>query len=141
MANLLAMRSVLETRPIDGADMIELTVVDGWKCVTKEDEYAAGDAVIYCEIDSFLPVREESEFLRKSSLKTMDEREGFRLRKVATSLYLRVSTRCLRPPKERACSIPKPNARGWSGFTVVATIVSRSKRSQTDSSPKVATSE
>jgi RNA ligase (TIGR02306 family) len=38
--------------------------------------------VIYCEIDSFLPVREEFEFLRKSSLKTMDDREGFRLRTV-----------------------------------------------------------
>ncbi|WP_220498483.1 hypothetical protein, partial [Stieleria mannarensis] len=34
-----------------------------------------GDAVIYCEIDSFLPVRDEFEFLRKSSLKTMDGRE------------------------------------------------------------------
>ena len=33
-------------------------------------------------IDSFLPVREEFEFLRKSSLKKMDEREGFRLRTV-----------------------------------------------------------
>ncbi|MEZ6089096.1 MAG: hypothetical protein R3C05_13925 [Pirellulaceae bacterium] len=48
----------------------------------EEGEFAAGDAVIYCEIDSFLPVRDEFEFLRKSSLKVMDNREGFRLRTV-----------------------------------------------------------
>jgi len=82
MRKLASIRTVTETRPIDGADMIELAVVDGWKCVTKKGEYTAGDAVIYCEIDSFLPVRDEFEFLRKSSLKTMDEREGFRLRTV-----------------------------------------------------------
>ncbi len=82
MRKLATIRTVHETRAIDGADMIEMAVVDGWKCVTKKGEYNAGDAVIYCEIDSFLPVREEFEFLRKSSLKTMDDREGFRLRTV-----------------------------------------------------------
>ncbi|TWT91676.1 RNA ligase (ATP) [Neorhodopirellula pilleata] len=82
MRKLATIRTVLETRPIEGADMIELAVVDGWKCVTKKGEFAAGDAVIYCEIDSFLPVRDEFEFLRKSSLKVMDDREGFRLRTV-----------------------------------------------------------
>ena len=82
MRKLATIRTVTETRPIEGADMIELAVVDGWKCVTKKGEYDAGDAVIYCEIDSFLPVREEFEFLRKTSLKTMDGREGFRLRTV-----------------------------------------------------------
>lgn len=82
MRKLATIRTVNETRPIDGADMIELAVVDGWKCVTKKGEFSVGDAVIYCEIDSFLPVRDEFEFLRKSSLKTMDEREGFRLRTV-----------------------------------------------------------
>ena len=75
MRKLATIREVRETRPIDGADAIELAVVDGWKCVTKKGEFAAGDAVIYCEIDSFLPVRDEFEFLRKSSLKVMDDRE------------------------------------------------------------------
>ncbi|MEZ6137870.1 MAG: RNA ligase (ATP) [Pirellulaceae bacterium] len=80
MRKLATIRTVNDTKPIEGADMIELAVVDGWKCVAKKGEYHVGDAVIYCEIDSFLPVREEFEFLRKSSLKTMDDREGFRLR-------------------------------------------------------------
>ncbi len=82
MRKLATIRTVNETRPIEGADMIELAVVDGWKCVTKKGEFSVGDYVIYCEIDSFLPVRDEFEFLRKYSLRTMDEREGFRLRTV-----------------------------------------------------------
>ena len=82
MRKLATIRTVSETQPIAGADLIELAVVDGWKCVTKKGEFGVGDAVIYCEIDSFLPVREEFEFLRKSSLKVMDGREGFRLRTV-----------------------------------------------------------
>jgi RNA ligase (TIGR02306 family) len=39
--------------------------------------------VIYCEIDSFLPIKEEFEFLRKSSYKKMsDGIEGFRLKTI-----------------------------------------------------------
>jgi RNA ligase (TIGR02306 family) len=38
--------------------------------------------VVYCEIDSFLPIREEFEFLRKSSYKKMGEQEGFRLKTI-----------------------------------------------------------
>ena len=82
MRKLATIRMVRETTPIEGADLIELAHVDGWKCVTKKGEFSAGDPVIYCEIDSFLPIREEFEFLRKSSFKTMGEREGFRLRTV-----------------------------------------------------------
>jgi RNA ligase (TIGR02306 family) len=56
-------------------------VVDGWKVVVAKDvQHKVGDLVIYCEIDSFLPIREEFEFLRKSSYKKMGDQEGFRLR-------------------------------------------------------------
>ena len=82
MRKLATIRKVDDIRPIDGADMIELAVVDGWKCVTQKGEFAVGDSVIYCEIDSFLPIREEFEFLRKSSFKKMGDDEGFRLRTV-----------------------------------------------------------
>ncbi len=82
MRKLATVRTVTEIRPIQGADMIVLAVVDGWKCVVKKDEFTAGDSAVYCEIDSFLPVRPEFEFLRKSSFKRMGEQEGFRLRTV-----------------------------------------------------------
>ena len=82
MRKLATVRKVSEVKPIPDADRIELAVVDGWQCVVKKGEFSVGDEVIYCEIDSFLPIREEFEFLRKSSFKRMDEREGFRLRTV-----------------------------------------------------------
>lgn len=82
MRKLASVRTISQIAPIPGADRIELAVVDGWKCVIKKGEFAVGDRVVYCEIDSFLPIRDEFEFLRSSSLKRMNEREGFRLRTV-----------------------------------------------------------
>jgi RNA ligase (TIGR02306 family) len=38
--------------------------------------------VVYCEIDSFLPIRDVFEFLRKSSFKKMGDQEGFRLKTI-----------------------------------------------------------
>jgi RNA ligase (TIGR02306 family) len=78
---LATVRRIKEIIPIEGADRIELAVVDGWKVVVAKDvQHKVGDLVIYCEIDSFLPIREEFEFLRKSSFKKMGDQEGFRLR-------------------------------------------------------------
>ena len=82
MRKLATVRQVKDVRPIDGADMIQLAVIDGWKCVVKKNEFQSGDLAIYCEIDSFLPIRPEFEFLRKSSFKRMCDEDGFRLRTV-----------------------------------------------------------
>ena len=82
MRKLATVRTVTSTQPIEGADRIELAVVDGWKCVIKKGEFRPGDQVIYCEIDSFLPIRDEFEFLRKTSYRSMGDREGFRLRTI-----------------------------------------------------------
>jgi RNA ligase (TIGR02306 family) len=41
-----------------------------------------GDLAVYYEIDSFLPVRPQFEFLRKSSFKRMGSTEGFRLKTI-----------------------------------------------------------
>lgn len=80
MRKLATVRTVSEIAPIAGADKIEVATVDGWKCVIRKDEFAVGETVVYCEIDSFLPIRDEFEFLRKSSYKRMGDEEGFRLR-------------------------------------------------------------
>jgi hypothetical protein len=79
---LASIRKVSSIQPIEGADAIEIAVVDGWKVVTKKGEYVPGSLCIYCEIDSFLPIKEEFEFLRKSSYKKMGDQEGFRLRTI-----------------------------------------------------------
>jgi len=79
---LASIRLVKEIKPIKEADAIELAVVDGWQVVTKKGEFKPGDICVYFEIDSFLPPREEFEFLRKTSFKKMGDVEGFRLRTI-----------------------------------------------------------
>lgn len=80
---LATIRIIDDIRPIEGADMIELVTVGGWNVVVaKEVGHKVGDHVVYCEIDSFLPIREEFEFLRKSSYKKMGDQEGFRLKTI-----------------------------------------------------------
>src|SRR5438876_1094061 len=79
---LASIRKISEVLPIEGADNIELVKVDGWQCVTKKGEFKPGDLCIYFEIDSFLPIRSEFEFLRKSSYKKMGDKEGFRLKTI-----------------------------------------------------------
>jgi RNA ligase (TIGR02306 family) len=64
------------------ADSLDICTIRGWKVVTKRDEFKKGDFAVYFEVDSFLPIRPEFEFLRKSSYKKMGDREGFRLRTV-----------------------------------------------------------
>jgi RNA ligase (TIGR02306 family) len=81
---LATIRQISDLSPIEGADKIELATVGGWKVVVAKDVgHKVGDLVIYCEIDSFLPIRDEFEFLRKSSYKKMsDGTEGFRLKTI-----------------------------------------------------------
>ena len=81
---LASIRIISDIQPIEGADMIELSIVDGWKVVVaKNAGHKVGDMVIYCEIDSFLPIKDEFEFLRKTSYKKMsDGMEGFRLKTI-----------------------------------------------------------
>jgi RNA ligase (TIGR02306 family) len=79
---LATVRTVAAVEPIPGADAIEAATVSGWKVVIKKGEFQPGDLAVYCEIDSFLPLRPEYEFLRKSSFKRMGGQEGFRLKTV-----------------------------------------------------------
>lgn len=85
MRKLATVRRVSDIRPIEGADFIELAIVDGWQCVVGKDSFEVGELVIYCEVDSVLPVREEYNYLRKSCYVskewlTTSNHEGFRLR-------------------------------------------------------------
>jgi len=81
---LASIRRITDLSPIEGADKIELATVDGWKVVVAKDVgHKVGNLVVYCEIDSFLPIKDEFEFLRKSSYKKMvDGTEGFRLKTI-----------------------------------------------------------
>lgn len=81
MRKLASIQKVWKIEPIEGADKIELAHVLGWQCVAGKGQFREGEDAVYFEIDSFLPVREEFEFLRKNSFKTNPILgDGFRLR-------------------------------------------------------------
>lgn len=78
---LASIQYVHEVAPIEGADRIELVRVLGWQCVAKKGEFKVGDLAVYFEIDSFLPISPQFEFLRPGSYKNSDLLgEGFRLK-------------------------------------------------------------
>lgn len=81
MRKLASIQRIDSIEPIEGADRIELAHVLGWQCVVKKGEFEPMQLGIYFEIDSFLPIRDEFEFMRASSYKKTDLMgEGFRLR-------------------------------------------------------------
>ena len=81
MRKLASVQRIWKIEPIEGADRIELAHVLGWQCVVNKDQFKPFDVGVYFEIDSFLPIREEFEFMRASSYKKTDIMgEGFRLR-------------------------------------------------------------
>lgn len=80
---LASIRRVKELLPIEGADRIVLAKIDGWNLVTQKDNYQPGDLCVYFEIDSFLPVEERFEFLRKGCFKSTKELgDGFRIKTI-----------------------------------------------------------
>lgn len=89
MRKLASIQTVNAIDPIPNADAIERVRVLGWWVVAKKGEFAVGDRIIYCEIDSLLPERAEFEFLRKSCFKPAIvqggqefQRAGFRIKTI-----------------------------------------------------------
>ena len=81
MRKLASIQRIWKTEPIEGADRIERAYVLGWQCVVNKGQFQPMDLAVYFEIDSFLPVREEFEFMRATSYRKTDIMgEGFRLR-------------------------------------------------------------
>lgn len=104
---LATIRRITDIQPIEGADRIEVATVGGWNVViAKNVGHKIGDLVVYCEIDSFLPIEPEFEFLRKTSYKKMESREGFRLK---TMRFKGVTSQGLIIPLNSAYDIYKRN--------------------------------
>lgn len=80
---MATIRRISELQPIDGADRIELAVVDGWKVIVKKGEYQVGSLAVYLEIDSWVP-HTVAPFLTKSGHfpKVYQGIEGQRLKSV-----------------------------------------------------------
>ena len=83
MRKLATIQKIADVQPIEGADKICKYKVNGWWVVDQVGKYDVDELVIYCEVDSYLPIKPEFEFLRKSSYKKMpDGTEGFRLKTI-----------------------------------------------------------
>ena len=81
MRKLASIQRIWEIEPIEGADRIELAHVLGWQCVVNKGQFQPMELAVYYEVDSFLPIAPEYEFLRASSYRKTDIMgEGFRLR-------------------------------------------------------------
>lgn len=64
MRELATIQVIKNLTPITGADRIELATILGWNVVVKKGEFEIGDLCVYFEIDSILPDREWSQFLK-----------------------------------------------------------------------------
>lgn len=47
--------AITELKSIDGADRIELAILNGWNCIVKKDEYKVGDLVVVATTDAVIP--------------------------------------------------------------------------------------
>ena len=87
MRKLVTIEQVLEKKPIEGADKIEAIRIRDWWVVSQKDNFQLGDRCLFHEVDSFLPIRPEYEFLLKGSSKKRmivdgKQVEGIRLKTI-----------------------------------------------------------
>lgn len=83
MRKLVTIRRISELRPIEGADFIELAIVDGWQCVVKKNQFKPGDYGLYHEIDCWIPKSDSRySFLTHKSLKVFMGVPGEKIRTI-----------------------------------------------------------
>ena len=80
MRKLASIQKVYDIKDIEGAEKLQVANVLGWKVVIEKGKYTENELVCYFEVDSYLPIRPEFEFLRRNSYKNHAEMgPGFRL--------------------------------------------------------------
>lgn len=81
MRKLVTIRQVSDLIPIEGADNIQIAVIDkGWQVIIKKEELQKNDMCLFFEIDSFIPIEDTRfSFLKPS---TFNGKEGYRLKSI-----------------------------------------------------------
>lgn len=69
MSKLASIQKIIDIKPIEGADKVELAFVLGWQVVVKKGEFKIGDLVVYIQIDTVVPEKPEFEFLRERNFR------------------------------------------------------------------------
>lgn len=67
MRHLASIRRITDVKPIENADRLETAYVGGWPVVVGKGAYKPGDAVVFFETDSMLPVNANEIFNGLSS--------------------------------------------------------------------------
>jgi RNA ligase (TIGR02306 family) len=63
-------QKILDTRPAENSDNLDVVKVLGWQIVTKRNEFSVGDLICFVEIDSLLPDSNPAfEFLRNKKFR------------------------------------------------------------------------
>jgi len=71
-----------EVKPIEGADNIELAIVNGWNAITKKGEYTEGDLVVVATTDAVIPQKLSDGLNVTSYLRKGQRVRTIKLRKV-----------------------------------------------------------
>lgn len=66
---MASIQEILDIKPIDNADSIELATVSGWQSVVKKGQFRVGEKVVFCEPDAVLPDKPEFEFMRNKKFR------------------------------------------------------------------------
>ena len=82
MRNLVRLECVDNIMVHPNADQLEIACIGGWNVVVKKEEFRTNDIAVFFEVDSFLPVEERYEFLRKGCLRHNDGKDGFRIKTI-----------------------------------------------------------
>ena len=98
---LATIRKIAAIEPIEGADAIEVAVVDGWKVVIKKGEFQVDALAVYLEIDSWVPT-ELAPFLSKG--KEPREFEGVKGERLRTVKLRGQLSQGLLLPLEPTCA-------------------------------------
>ncbi len=81
MRKLVTLRTIKEVKDIQGADLIQEFVVDGWSVVSEKGSFKPNDNIIYFECDSFLPETDlRFEKFMKFGQNTFEGQRGHRVK-------------------------------------------------------------
>lgn len=97
---LASIQKIVAIESCPNSENLEIAHVLGWKVVVQKGEFKVGDKAIFFEVDSFIPLTPEVEFLRKYSFKRHPDTgaEGLRIRtiklrgQISQGLLLPIST-------------------------------------------------
>ena len=84
MSKPATLQKILNIEKHPNADLLDIVTILGWQCVVnKSSGFKVGDLVVYVEVDSFLPMRPEFDFLQKNCYKKLEDgTEGYRIKNV-----------------------------------------------------------